>query len=141
MESSYSRGSVSRLFHHQARASSDVGTAGRFLYSCISRWTLSGIEGVFSAAALLFRALSSSSNSSSRAVNLGLLGNGVWKIEMKQKKKKSTQLFIKYDKHLCHVDDITSSEYSGSLSFCSDTSSASLSSCFDTCRIYLIIKH
>lgn len=82
LESSDRRGSVSRLFHHQASASSDVGTAGCFLYSCISCWTLSGMRRVFSAAALLFRPRSSSSKNSSRAVNLGFLASGVWQIKM-----------------------------------------------------------
>lgn len=86
LESLDRRGSVSRLSHHQARASSDVGTAGRFLYNCISCWTLSGIECVFSAAVLLLRALSSASKSSSSADNLCLLGNGVWQMEIKRKK-------------------------------------------------------
>lgn len=35
-----------RLSHHQARASSVVGTAPRFLYRCISCLTLSDIESV-----------------------------------------------------------------------------------------------
>lgn len=130
LESSDRRGSVSRLSHHQARASSDVGAAGRFRYSCISCWTLSGIEGVFSAAALLFRALSSSSKSSSRADNLSLLGNGDWEMEINEKKQDmmfNKITWMKNNKCLCQVDGITSSE--DSLSFCSDASSASLPSC------------
>lgn len=81
------RGSTLRRSHHQARASSDEGAAGRFLYSLTSCWTLSA-AGVFSAVSLpLCRALSSSSKSSSRADSLGLLGGGVWEIKIKGTKR------------------------------------------------------
>lgn len=84
LESSDRRGNVSRLSHHHITGSSDVGTAGSFLYICISFWTLSAIESVLSSATLLFRALSSASKSSSRVDNLCLLGDGVWHMEIKR---------------------------------------------------------
>lgn len=75
LESLYRKGSMSCLYHHHTRGSSDVGIAGIFLYNSISCWSLVGNETTLLESAQPFRALSSASKSSSSADNRGLLQN------------------------------------------------------------------